>query len=56
MDEMSSPSLRVRKAGETELKGSAKKKTASLDGVLSNMRRHWRLQQEIEKEGDKKDS
>lgn len=26
------------------LKGSAKKKTTSLDGVLSNMRRHRRLE------------
>ncbi|XP_044739357.1 PAXIP1-associated glutamate-rich protein 1-like [Chrysoperla carnea] len=49
MDEMSSPSLRVRREGEIELKGSAKKKTTSLDGVLSNMRRHWRLAQ-MEKE------
>nr|XP_023019702.1 PAXIP1-associated glutamate-rich protein 1 [Leptinotarsa decemlineata] len=40
MDEVSSPKLKIRNKGEETLKGSAKKKTASLDGVLSNMRRH----------------
>lgn len=44
MDEMSSPKLPVRREGEGALKGSAKKKTTSLDGVLSNMRRHRRLE------------
>lgn len=47
MDEMSSPRLPVRREGEVALKGSAKKKTTSLDGVLSNMRRHWRLDQQM---------
>ncbi|KAG5899250.1 hypothetical protein JTB14_035428 [Gonioctena quinquepunctata] len=40
MDEVSSPKLKIRNKGEETLKGSAKKKTASLDGVLNNMRRH----------------
>lgn len=40
MDEMSSPKLKIRNKGEETLKGSAKKKTASLDGVINNMRRH----------------
>ncbi|KAL1518203.1 hypothetical protein ABEB36_001864 [Hypothenemus hampei] len=43
MDEMTSPKLKIRqKSGET-LKGSAKKKTTSLDGVINNMRRHHLL-------------
>lgn len=40
MDETTSLKLKVRKDGEDALKGSAKKKTTSLDGVLNNMRRH----------------
>lgn len=40
MDEMTSPKLKIRKDGEDALKGSAKKKTTSLDGVINNMRRH----------------
>lgn len=40
MDEMTSPKLKIRNKGEETLKGSAKKKTASLDGVINNMRRH----------------
>ncbi|XP_066256315.1 PAXIP1-associated glutamate-rich protein 1 [Euwallacea similis] len=44
MDETSSPRLKIRhnKTGDT-LKGSAKKKTTSLDGVINNMRRHHLL-------------
>lgn len=48
MDEMSSPQIRVRVAGENELKGSAKKKTSSFDGILLNMKRHRQLNQELE--------
>ncbi|CAH1286514.1 unnamed protein product [Diabrotica balteata] len=40
MDEVSSPKLKIRNKGEETLKGSAKKKTTSLDSVLNNMRRH----------------
>ncbi|XP_019871880.2 PAXIP1-associated glutamate-rich protein 1, partial [Aethina tumida] len=40
MDEMTSPKLKIRNKGEETLKGSAKKKTTSLDGVINNMRRH----------------
>ncbi|KAB0792750.1 hypothetical protein PPYR_14736 [Photinus pyralis] len=40
MDEASSPTLKMRKDGEDALKGSAKRKVTSLDGVISNMRRH----------------
>ncbi|KAL3278861.1 hypothetical protein HHI36_016380 [Cryptolaemus montrouzieri] len=40
MDEMGTPKLKIRNKGEDTLKGSAKKKTTSLDGVLNNMRRH----------------
>lgn len=40
MDETTSPKLKIRKDGEDALKGSAKKKTTSLDGVINNMRRH----------------
>lgn len=40
MDEASSPKLKMRKDGEDALKGSAKRKVTSLDGVISNMRRH----------------
>ncbi|CAG9856174.1 unnamed protein product [Phyllotreta striolata] len=40
MDEVTSPKLKIRNKGEETLKGSAKKKTTSLDGVLNNMRRH----------------
>lgn len=47
MDEMNTPRLPVRRDGEAGPKGSAKKKTTSLDGVLSNMRRHWRLDQQM---------
>lgn len=47
MDEMSTPRLPVRRDGDVGLKGSAKKKTTSLDGVLSNMRRHWQLDQQM---------
>ncbi|XP_017768945.1 PREDICTED: PAXIP1-associated glutamate-rich protein 1 [Nicrophorus vespilloides] len=40
MDEVTSPKLKIRKDGEDALKGSAKKKVTSLDGVINNMRRH----------------
>lgn len=46
MDEMSSPRLPVRRMGESTPKGSAKKKTASFNGVLSTMLRHRRLEQQ----------
>ncbi|XP_015591962.1 PAXIP1-associated glutamate-rich protein 1 [Cephus cinctus] len=46
MDEMSSPRLPVRRVGESTPKGSAKKKTASFNGVLSTMLRHRRLEQQ----------
>ncbi|XP_020277885.1 PAXIP1-associated glutamate-rich protein 1 [Pseudomyrmex gracilis] len=46
MDEMSSPRLPVRRVGESTLKGSAKKKTASFNGVLSTMLRYRRLEQQ----------
>lgn len=45
MDEMSSPKLKIRNKNEDTLKGSAKKKTTSLDGVINNMRRHNLLPQ-----------
>lgn len=50
MDEMSSLRLRVRRDGEHTLRGSAKKKTTSFDGILSNMIRHKRIEQ-MEKQG-----
>lgn len=40
MEENTSLKLKARKDGEDALKGSAKKKTTSLDGVINNMRRH----------------
>ncbi|KAJ8959402.1 hypothetical protein NQ318_022090 [Aromia moschata] len=40
MGEVTSLKLKIRNKGEETLKGSAKKKTASLDGVINNMRRH----------------
>lgn len=40
MDEVTLPKLKMRKDGEDALKGSAKRKTTSLDGVINNMRRH----------------
>ncbi|KAI4496121.1 hypothetical protein M0802_007988 [Mischocyttarus mexicanus] len=46
LDEMSSPRLPVRRVGESTPKGSAKKKTASFNGVLSTMLRHRRLEQQ----------
>jgi len=46
MDEMSSPRLPVRRAGEATPKGSAKKKTASFNKVLNTMLRHRRLEQQ----------
>ncbi|XP_046735447.1 uncharacterized protein LOC124404950 [Diprion similis] len=46
MDEMSSPRMPVRRVGESTPKGSAKKKTASFNGVLSTMLRHRRLEQQ----------
>lgn len=46
MDEMSSPRLPVRRTGESTPRGSAKKKTASFNGVLSTMLRHRRLEQQ----------
>lgn len=45
MDEVSNLRLRVRRDGEDTLRGSAKKKTTSFDGILSNMIRHKRLEQ-----------
>lgn len=57
MDEMSSPRLPVRRLGESTPKGSAKKKTASFNGVLSTMLRHRRLeQQEINSSPKKSES
>ncbi|KAL7292488.1 hypothetical protein TKK_0014064 [Trichogramma kaykai] len=47
MDEMSSPRQPVRRIGESTPKGSAKKKTATFNGVLTTMLRHRRLEQEI---------
>ncbi|KAJ9589613.1 hypothetical protein L9F63_017198 [Diploptera punctata] len=51
MDEMSSPKFTFaqRRTGEGGPKGSAKKKTTSLDGILSNIRRHRKLE-EMEKQ------
>ncbi|KAL6253722.1 PAXIP1-associated glutamate-rich protein 1 [Pogonomyrmex barbatus] len=46
MDEMSSPRLPVRRIGESTPKGSAKKKIASFNGVISTMLRHRRLEQQ----------
>ncbi|XP_047534070.1 PAXIP1-associated glutamate-rich protein 1A [Vanessa atalanta] len=46
MDEVSSLRLRVRREGEDTLRGSAKKKTTSFDGILSNMIRHKRIEQQ----------
>ncbi|XP_063988134.1 uncharacterized protein Pa1 [Diachasmimorpha longicaudata] len=54
MDEMSSPRLPVRRIGEATPKGSAKKKTASFNGVLSTMLRHRRLEQQEINSGAKK--
>ncbi|XP_013187949.1 PAXIP1-associated glutamate-rich protein 1 [Amyelois transitella] len=51
MDEVNSLSLRVRRDGEDTLRGSAKKKTTSFDGILSNMIRHKRIEQ-MEKQGN----
>ncbi|KAI8429390.1 hypothetical protein MSG28_000033 [Choristoneura fumiferana] len=51
MDEMSSLRLRVRREGEDTLRGSAKKKTTSFDGILSNLIRHKRIEQ-MEKQGN----
>lgn len=51
MDEVSSLHLRVRRDGEDTLRGSAKKKTTSFDGILSNMIRHKRIEQ-MEKQGN----
>lgn len=45
MEEVSSLHLRVRRDGEDALRGSAKKKTTSFDGILSNMIRHKRIEQ-----------
>lgn len=57
MDEMSSPRLPVRRIGESTPKGSAKKKIASFNGVLSTMLRHRRLeQQEINSRPKKSES
>jgi len=49
MDEMSAPKFTPRRTGEGGPKGSAKKKTTSLDGILSNIRRHRKLE-EMEKQ------
>lgn len=46
MDEMVSPRLPVRRAGEVTPKGSAKKKTASFNKVLNTMLRQRRLEQQ----------
>ncbi|XP_011306371.1 uncharacterized protein Pa1 [Fopius arisanus] len=54
MDEMSSPRLPVRRIGDAVPKGSAKKKTASFNGVLSTMLRHRRLEQQEINLGSKK--
>ncbi|XP_058800784.1 PAXIP1-associated glutamate-rich protein 1 [Phymastichus coffea] len=54
MDEMSSPRLPVRRSGESTPKGSAKKKTASFNGVLSTMLRHRRLEQQEISDSPKK--
>lgn len=47
MDEAATPVLRKAKASGP--KGSAKKKTSSFSGIISNMRRH-RQQERLEKE------
>lgn len=46
MDEMSAPRLPVRRVGEVTPKGSAKKKTASFNGVKTTLLRHLRLEQQ----------
>lgn len=51
MDEVNSLRLRVRREGEDTLRGSAKKKTTSFDGILSNMIRHKRIEQ-LEKQAN----
>lgn len=51
MEEMGSFSLRMRRENEDTLRGSAKKKTSSFDGIVSNMMRHKRIQQ-MEREAD----
>ncbi|CAH4035214.1 unnamed protein product [Pieris brassicae] len=51
MDEMGSLHLRVRREGEDTLRGSAKKKTTSFNGILSNMIRHKRIEQ-LEKQAN----
>nr|CAD7196745.1 unnamed protein product [Timema douglasi] len=48
-DELSAPKFVPRKGNDGGLKGSAKKKTTSLDGILSNMRRHRQIA-EMEKQ------
>lgn len=42
-DDMAQLRLSVRKSGNVEPRGSAKKKTTSLDAILSNMARHRKL-------------
>lgn len=57
MDEMSSPRLPVRRIGESTPKGSAKKKTASFTGVVTNLLRQRRFeQQEINSNPKKNDA
>jgi len=41
-----------RMDGKKELKGSAKKKTTSLDAVLSNMARHQKLDNMLDEKFD----
>ncbi|GBP84723.1 PAXIP1-associated glutamate-rich protein 1 [Eumeta japonica] len=45
MEEVNSLRLRVRRDGEDALRGSAKKKTTSFDGILSNIIRHKKIEQ-----------
>ncbi|XP_077287012.1 PTIP binding protein Pa1 [Arctopsyche grandis] len=51
MEDLGSLRLRMRREGEDTLRGSAKKKTSSFDGIVSNMMRHKRIQQ-MEREAD----
>ncbi|XP_050546615.1 uncharacterized protein LOC126908511 isoform X6 [Daktulosphaira vitifoliae] len=50
-DEMSNMNL-TRLEGKKELKGSAKKKTTSLDAVLSNMVRHQKMDNMLDEKFD----
>ncbi|XP_022920919.1 PAXIP1-associated glutamate-rich protein 1 [Onthophagus taurus] len=45
LEDVALPRLKIRKDGEDALKGSAKKKTTSLDSIINNMKRHKMLPQ-----------